>query len=52
MKYLLDKFKSIPLGEIVISVITICECETGIPGDTDPDKVRARLTHFLRLLVS
>ena len=44
---LIDKFKSIPLGEIGISVITICEFESGIPGSAHPEKLRSAIDTFL-----
>lgn len=46
-KSVIDKFKSIPLGDIGISVITICEFESGIPGSSNPDKLRAAIATFL-----
>lgn len=46
-KGLIDKFKSIPLGEIGISVITICEFESGIPGSSHPEKLRSAIDTFL-----
>ena len=44
---LIDKFKSIPLGEIGISVITICEFESGIPVSSHPEKLRTAIDTFL-----
>ena len=44
---LIDKFKSIPLGDIGISVITICEFESGIPGSDDPERLRWAINAFL-----
>ncbi len=44
---LIDKFKSIPLGEIGISVITVCEFESGIPGSSRPEKLRSAIDTFL-----
>jgi tRNA(fMet)-specific endonuclease VapC len=44
---LIKKFKSIPLGEIGISVITICEFESGIPGSAHSEKLRSAIDTFL-----
>jgi tRNA(fMet)-specific endonuclease VapC len=44
---LIDKFKSIHLGEIGISVITVCEFESGIPGSSHPEKLRSAIDTFL-----
>jgi tRNA(fMet)-specific endonuclease VapC len=44
---LIDKFKSIHLGDIGISVITICEFEAGIPGSSHPEKLRSAIDTFL-----
>lgn len=44
---LIDKFKSIPLGEIGLSVVTICEFESGIPGSSHPEKLRSAINTFL-----
>lgn len=44
---LIEKFKSIPLGEIGISVISICEFESGIPGSSRPEKIRSAIDAFL-----
>lgn len=46
-KRVLDRFKSIPFGEIAISVITICEFESGIPGSSNPEKLRSAIDTFL-----
>lgn len=46
-KSVIDKFKSISLGDIGISVITICEFESGIPGSSNPDKLRSAIDTFL-----
>jgi len=46
-KSVIDKFKSIPLGDIGISVITVCEFESGIPGSSNPDKLRSAIDTFL-----
>lgn len=43
----IDKFKSIPLGDIGISVITVCEFESGIPGSSNPEKLRSAIDTFL-----
>jgi len=44
---LINKFKSIPIGDIGISVITICEFESGIPGSSNPAKLRSAIDTFL-----
>jgi len=46
-KSVIDKFKSIPLGDIGISVITVCEFESGIPGSSNPEKLRSAIDTFL-----
>jgi tRNA(fMet)-specific endonuclease VapC len=46
-KSLIDRFKAIPLGEIAVSVITICEFESGIPGSSHPDKLQNAINTFL-----
>ena len=46
-KSLIEKFKSISLGEIGISVITVCEFESGIPGSNQPEKLRSAINTFL-----
>ncbi len=46
-KTILDKFKSIPLGDIGISVITVCEFESGIPGSLHPEKLQSAIDTFL-----
>jgi len=46
-KSVIDKFKSIPLGDIGISVITVCEFESGIPGSSNPEKLRIAIDTFL-----
>lgn len=46
-KSVIEKFKSIPLGDIGISVITVCEFESGIPGSANPDKLRSAIDTFL-----
>lgn len=43
----IDRFKKVPIGEIGISVITICEFEAGIPGSTHPEKLRSAIDTFL-----
>jgi tRNA(fMet)-specific endonuclease VapC len=43
---LIDKFRRIPLGDIGISVITVCEFESGIPGSSDPEKLRSTIDTF------
>jgi tRNA(fMet)-specific endonuclease VapC len=45
--HLIEKFKSIPLGEIGISVITVCEFESGLPGSANPEKLRSTIDAFL-----
>ncbi len=44
---LIDKLRSIPLGEIGISVMTICEFESGIPGSAHPEKLRSAIDTFI-----
>lgn len=44
---IIDKFKSIPLGDISISVITVCEFDSGIPGSANPEKLRSTIATFL-----
>jgi len=44
---IIDIFKSYPLGEIGISVITVCEFEAGIPGSSFPEKLRSAIDTFL-----
>lgn len=44
---LIERFKSIPFGDIGISVITICEFESGIPGSAHPEKLRSAINAFL-----
>jgi tRNA(fMet)-specific endonuclease VapC len=46
-KSVIDKFKSIPLGDIGISVITVCEFESGMPGNSNPEKLRSAIDTFL-----
>jgi len=46
-KSVIEKFKSIPLGDIGISVITMCEFESGIPGSSNPEKLRTAIDTFL-----
>ncbi|MFA6455203.1 MAG: type II toxin-antitoxin system VapC family toxin [Bacteroidota bacterium] len=46
-KSAIDKFKSIPLGDIGISVITVCDLESGIPGSSHPDRLRSAIDTFL-----
>ncbi len=46
-KSVIDKCKSIPLGDIGISVITVCEFESGIPGSSNPSKLRSAIDTFL-----
>jgi tRNA(fMet)-specific endonuclease VapC len=43
----IDRLKSIPLGDIGISVITVCEFEAGIPGSSHPEKLRSAINTFL-----
>jgi tRNA(fMet)-specific endonuclease VapC len=44
---LIEKFRNIPLGEIGLSVVTICEFESGIPGSSHPEKLRSAINTFL-----
>ncbi|MBP6672354.1 MAG: type II toxin-antitoxin system VapC family toxin [Bacteroidetes bacterium] len=44
---IIDTFKSLPVGEIGISVITICEFEAGVPGSKNPEKLRSAIDTFL-----
>lgn len=46
-KSVIDKFKRIQLGDIGISVITVCEFASGIPGSSNPDKLRSAIDTFL-----
>jgi tRNA(fMet)-specific endonuclease VapC len=46
-KSVIDKLKSIPLGDIGISVITVCEFESGMPGNSNPEKLRSAIDTFL-----
>ncbi len=46
-KSLIEKFKTLSLGEIGISVITVCEFESGIPGSNQPEKLRSAINTFL-----
>jgi tRNA(fMet)-specific endonuclease VapC len=44
---ILGKFRNVPIGDIGISVVTICEFESGIPGSSDPAKLRSAIDTFL-----
>ncbi|HLP15246.1 MAG TPA: type II toxin-antitoxin system VapC family toxin [Bacteroidota bacterium] len=46
-QHIIEKFKKIPLGDIGISVITVCEFESGIPGSAHPEKLRSTIDTFL-----
>ncbi|MGE5313626.1 MAG: type II toxin-antitoxin system VapC family toxin [Acidobacteriota bacterium] len=46
-RHFIETFKSLPLGDIGISIITVCEFESGIPRSSQPEKLRASIDTFL-----
>ncbi|MBP9211387.1 MAG: type II toxin-antitoxin system VapC family toxin [Bacteroidetes bacterium] len=46
-KSVLERFKSLPIGDIGISVISICEFEAGIPGSAHPEVLKSAIDTFL-----
>jgi tRNA(fMet)-specific endonuclease VapC len=46
-RHLIDQFKSLALGDMGISVITVCEFESGVPGSAHPEKLQSTIETFL-----
>jgi len=47
----IEKLKLIPLGEIGISMMTVCEFELGIQGSEQPERLRKAIEDFLKPFV-
>lgn len=42
------KLKQIPLGEVAISIMTVCEFELGIQGSENQERLRGAIEDFLK----
>jgi tRNA(fMet)-specific endonuclease VapC len=46
-----ERLKHVPVGEVGLSVITLCELEYGVQNSAQPDRNRAALLQFILPLV-